>query len=74
MRKVWDEGKGLRGYVSIEVDPTLADDTDGTIAEAKRLARARRQAEPVRQDPRDEARPARDRGDDRARASRSTSR
>jgi transaldolase len=38
MRKVWDEGKGLRGYVSLEVDPTLANATDGTIAEAKRLA------------------------------------
>jgi transaldolase len=38
MRKVWDEGRGLRGYVSLEVDPTLANDTDGTIAEAKRLA------------------------------------
>ncbi len=38
MRKVWDEGKGLRGYVSLEVDPTLANDTEGTIAEAKRLA------------------------------------
>ena len=38
MRSVWDEGKGLRGYVSLEVDPTLANDTDGTIAEARRLA------------------------------------
>jgi transaldolase len=38
MRKVWDEGRGLRGYVSLEVDPTLANDTDGTIVEAKRLA------------------------------------
>jgi transaldolase len=38
MRRVWDEGKGLRGWVSFEVDPTLANDTDGTIAEAKRLA------------------------------------
>jgi transaldolase len=38
MRKVWDEGRGLRGYVSLEVDPTLANDTEGTIAEAKRLA------------------------------------
>ena len=38
MRKVWDEGKGLRGYVSLEVDPTLANATEGTIAEAKRLA------------------------------------
>ncbi len=37
MRKVWDEGKGLRGYVSMEVDPTLAADTDATIAEARRF-------------------------------------
>jgi transaldolase len=38
MRRVWDEGRGLRGWVSFEVDPTLANDTDATIAEAKRLA------------------------------------
>jgi len=38
MRKVWDDGKGLRGYVSLEVDPTLALDTAATVAEAKRLA------------------------------------
>src|SRR5436190_1517943 len=37
MRKVWDEGEGLDGYVSWEVDPTLAYDRDGTVAEAKRL-------------------------------------
>ena len=37
MRKVWDEGRGLRGYVSMEVDPTLAADTEGTIAEARRF-------------------------------------
>jgi transaldolase len=37
MRSVWDEGKGLRGYVSIEVDPTLADDTEGTMAQALEL-------------------------------------
>ena len=37
MRKVWDEGKGLRGYVSMEVDPTLAADTEGTLAEARRF-------------------------------------
>jgi transaldolase len=37
LRKVWDEGKGLDGYVSWEVDPTLAYDRDATIAEAKRL-------------------------------------
>jgi transaldolase len=37
LRKVWDEGKGKDGYVSWEVDPNLANDTTGTIAEAKRL-------------------------------------
>src|SRR5919197_6478398 len=37
LRKAWDEGKGLDGYVSWEVDPTLAYDRDVTIAEAKRL-------------------------------------
>ncbi len=37
MRTVWDGGAGLRGYVSIEVDPTLAYDSEGTLAEAKRL-------------------------------------
>ena len=37
MRSVWDGGAGLRGYVSMEVDPTLAYDSAGTLAEAKRL-------------------------------------
>jgi len=37
LRKVWDEGEGLDGYVSWEVDPTLAHDREGTVAEAKRL-------------------------------------
>src|SRR5438445_1547689 len=37
MRKVWDDGNGLRGYVSMEVDPTLAADTEGTLAEARRF-------------------------------------
>ena len=37
LRPVWDGGKGQDGYVSIEVDPNLAFDTDGTIAEAQRL-------------------------------------
>jgi transaldolase len=37
MRPVWDGGEGLRGYVSMEVDPTLAYDSDGTLAQAKRL-------------------------------------
>jgi transaldolase len=37
LRSVWDAGKGQDGYVSIEVDPNLAGDTEGTIAEARRL-------------------------------------
>ena len=37
MADVWDNGAGLRGYVSIEVDPRLAYDTEGTYDEAKRL-------------------------------------
>src|SRR5947208_15445837 len=32
LRSVWDEGLGKDGYVSIEVDPNLAFDTDATIA------------------------------------------
>src|ERR687886_66898 len=37
LRKVWDEGEGLDGYVSWEVDPTLAYDRDATTKEAQRL-------------------------------------
>jgi transaldolase len=37
LRPVWDEGGGRDGYVSIEVDPNLAYDTQATIAEAARL-------------------------------------
>jgi transaldolase len=37
LRPVWDEGDGRDGYVSIEVDPNLAGDTDGTIAQARRF-------------------------------------
>ena len=37
LRSVWDAGQGQDGYVSIEVDPNLARDTEATIAEARRL-------------------------------------
>jgi transaldolase len=37
LRQVWDAGQGQDGYVSIEVDPNLAADTEATIAEARRL-------------------------------------
>jgi transaldolase len=34
LRPVWERTGGRDGYVSIEVDPTLAADTDGSIAQA----------------------------------------
>jgi transaldolase len=37
LRRVWDEGSGRDGYVSMEVDPNLAFDTAGTIEEAQRI-------------------------------------
>src|SRR5918911_2008055 len=37
LRAVWDAGSGQDGYVSIEVDPNLAGDTEATITEARRL-------------------------------------
>jgi transaldolase/glucose-6-phosphate isomerase len=36
-RGVWETTKGLDGYVSLEVPPTLANDTQGTIDAAQRL-------------------------------------
>jgi transaldolase/glucose-6-phosphate isomerase len=37
LRPVYDGTKGLDGYMSLEVNPKLAHDTKGTVAEAKRL-------------------------------------
>ena len=37
LRPVFDATRGADGFVSIEVSPYLAQDTNGTIAEAKRL-------------------------------------
>jgi transaldolase len=37
LRPVWDGGGGRDGYVSIEVTPDLAYDTEGTIAQAQRF-------------------------------------
>jgi transaldolase len=36
-RSVWDGGKGKDGYISMEVDPNLAYDTEATIEEATRF-------------------------------------
>ena len=40
LRTVYDRTEGADGFVSLEVSPHLADDTDGTIEEAHRLKRA----------------------------------
>jgi len=42
-RPIYEETGGQDGYVSLEIDPRLADDTEGTIVEGKRLyAKVRR--------------------------------
>jgi transaldolase/glucose-6-phosphate isomerase len=40
LQPVYERTNGIDGYVSLEVSPTLAHDTEGTIAEAKRLFEA----------------------------------
>lgn len=37
LRPVYERTRGADGYISLEVSPTLAHDTEGTIAEARRL-------------------------------------
>jgi transaldolase len=37
LRRVWDEGSGKDGYVSLEVDPTLAYDRDASFEQAMRF-------------------------------------
>jgi transaldolase / glucose-6-phosphate isomerase len=37
LRPVWDEAGGADGFVSLEVEPSLAHDTDGTLAQARDL-------------------------------------
>jgi transaldolase len=38
LRPVWDSGNGRDGWVSLEVDPNIASDTDATKRDAKRLS------------------------------------
>src|ERR687894_3111454 len=35
LRPVWDDAGGSDGFVSLEVEPSLAHDTDGTLAQAR---------------------------------------
>ena len=53
LRPVWDDGgeNARDGWVSLEVDPNLAHDTEATIEEAKRLHALVDRPEPVHQDP-----------------------
>lgn len=37
LRQVYDESNGLDGYISLEVSPYLAHDTEGSLEEARRL-------------------------------------
>jgi transaldolase len=37
LRSAWDGTEGLDGYVSLEVDPTLANETEASIEEAQRF-------------------------------------
>ena len=37
IRPIFDESNGLDGYISLEVSPTLANDTSGTVQEAHHL-------------------------------------
>ena len=37
LRGVWESSGGVDGYVSLEVSPHLANDTEGTVREARRL-------------------------------------
>ena len=52
LRPVYDAQGGGDGFVSVEVAPTLAHDTDGTIAAARSLFAAGRPAQRDDQDPR----------------------
>jgi hypothetical protein len=67
MRKVWDEGKGPARVRLDGGRPDARRRHRGDDRRGAPLPRADRQAEPLREDPGDEGRPAGDRGDDRLR-------
>ena len=74
MRPVWERTDGIDGYVSLEVDPTLAYEREQTFEQARAVQQGGRPAQPLRQDPGHRARPRRDRGLHREGRARSTSR
>ena len=72
LRPTFDTSDGGDGFVSIEVAPDCAHDTEATERGRARPARAHRRTQPVRQDPRDRRRRPRHRGDDRRKGAAST--
>ena len=56
MRPVYDRTDGADGYVSLEVSPTLARDTDGSIDEARRLFETVDRPQPDDKNPRHRSR------------------
>ena len=74
LRPVWDARQGKDGYVSLEVDPTLAYDREATFEQAMRLHEDVDRPNLFVKIPATEARARRDRGLASRRASRSTSR
>ena len=62
LRPVHDASGGADGFVSLEVSPVLASDTDGTIEAARGLHERIAPAEPDGQDPRHRRRRARPSG------------
>ena len=51
LRPVWDDAGGADGFVSLEVEPALAHDTEGTLAQARDLWAAGGPSQPDDQDP-----------------------
>ena len=49
LRPLYDESDGEDGFVSLEVSPALAHDTDGTVRDARTFHDAHRAAQPVRE-------------------------
>ncbi len=59
LRPVWNRTGGGDGFVSVEVSPDVASDTEATIAEAARLGEEGRSPQPVCQGPGNPGRGAR---------------
>ena len=73
LRPVHDASDGVDGFVSLEVAPGLAHDTEGTITAARHFHELVRRTQPVREDPGHGRGRARHPGHGRPRAATSTS-